>query len=607
MRLINTQNLRLEEHNDQDLPAYAILSHRWYDDDQEVSFRDLQDGRNVAHKRGFRKLERFCQLAKSLHYKYAWSDVCCINKDSDTELKTALNSMYRWYAMSDLCIAYLEDVRRGGWSLEQSQWFKRGWTLQELIAPRKMYFYDGDWNCIGNRTDLIARLSQITGIQEMILNHQVNPSSCSIAQRMSWAAGRVTKRVEDRAYSLLGIFGITMETVYDGDGERAFFQLQEKIIEHSADQSIFTWAMDNVASPQSYAGMFAPSPDCFASCDNIVPTRATSGFSLENIGLSINLLTLPYALETHLAFLDCMEVDNPDSRVGILITKHWASEQFTRIRADDGKNLFVSCAHELRDAQKRKLYIQSALPEEQLRTNLIYGFQLRGMNAFQGAQIRVLSRAPTRVKGEVRLEPGQTGTAGVVGVGTYTNHAEDWAAVRWIKLGFIDDFTPAILLARDDSHYLAAVGKYEFQALESAPRTPRTAAVAFDNDWLRPGGLIASQTRPSYDDLWKQGYCILVPKILPELDESMIYNDFEALGVEIQISLLPADPNMKGAENPHQRPYVYTIDFLYAGNVHQHGRWAQKYKKVKEHPTTTMVIGAFLTSVARNVGRAVLK
>jgi len=148
--------MRLEERNDYHLPAYAILSHRWYDASEEVSFHDVQPGRDLLDKRGWHKLRNFCQLALRMGFDYAWSDVCCINKDSTTELSTALNSMYRWYAESKVCIAYLHDVSPRARAFASSEWFFRGWTLQELIAPKNIRFYDSDWQWLGDKSSLLS-------------------------------------------------------------------------------------------------------------------------------------------------------------------------------------------------------------------------------------------------------------------------------------------------------------------------------------------------------------------------------------------------------------------------------------------------------------------
>lgn len=162
-------------------------------------------------------------MAISENCRYGWVDTCCINKGDAVELSEAINSMYQWYKGSKLCIAYLEEVPQK--QLTDSQWFDRGWTLQELISPKAVTFFDHDWNIIGTKLKLIADLSRKTSIPEEILSHTTQPSSCSVAQRMSWAADRKTKRVEDRAYSLMGLFDIHMPMIY-GEREKAFLRLQ---------------------------------------------------------------------------------------------------------------------------------------------------------------------------------------------------------------------------------------------------------------------------------------------------------------------------------------------------------------------------------------------
>lgn len=98
--------------------------------------------------------------------------------------------------------------------LRNSRWFTRGWTLQELLAPDIVEFYTADWSIIGTRSSLQSEIASITGINEMVLSGDSNPLNCSVAERMSWAARRLTTRVEDRAYSLLGIFDVNMPLIY---------------------------------------------------------------------------------------------------------------------------------------------------------------------------------------------------------------------------------------------------------------------------------------------------------------------------------------------------------------------------------------------------------
>jgi hypothetical protein len=161
--------------------------------------------------------------------------------------------MYRWYKNAYICYAYLSDVSakrvvrdstsyRSLYTLEQfgmARYFSRGWTLQELIAPSIVEFYDVDWTEIGTKSSLREVLSRLTGIDIRVLNG-ADPSICNAAERLSWASSRTTTRVEDAAYCMLGIFNIFLPLVY-GEGERAFRRLQEEILKITEDYRLLAW------------------------------------------------------------------------------------------------------------------------------------------------------------------------------------------------------------------------------------------------------------------------------------------------------------------------------------------------------------------------------
>ncbi|PIL25336.1 hypothetical protein GSI_13225 [Ganoderma sinense ZZ0214-1] len=192
------------------------------------------------------KVRRACEVARRDGYRYIWIDSCCINKESSAELSEAINSMYNWYRGAQVCYAFLADVPPGGdvrakdSKFRESRWFKRGWTLQELVAPLVVVFLSKDWQYLGTKDGLADLIKDITSIDIGILTHERVLSEESVANRMRWAARRETTRVEDQAYSLLGIFGITMPTLY-GEGQNAFRRLQEQILERIPDHSIFVW------------------------------------------------------------------------------------------------------------------------------------------------------------------------------------------------------------------------------------------------------------------------------------------------------------------------------------------------------------------------------
>ncbi|KAI9067119.1 HET-domain-containing protein, partial [Trametes sanguinea] len=266
MWLLDTSTGKLHYIVDPSWENYAILSHVWIPG-KEQSFQDLQrlheptpeeiwrsrvrpllSGRapQPALSRASEKIRECCAFAKARGYRWLWVDTCCIDKTSSSELSEAINSMYQWYQQSGVCYAFLHDVdddedpRVRGSQFRSSRWFKRGWTLQELIAPYEMWFLSKRWRPIGTKASLADVIEEITGIDRDILQHKRPLSSVSVAQRMSWAAKRKTTRVEDEAYSLMGIFNVNIPVIY-GEGRNAFYRLQEEILRCIPDQSIFAW------------------------------------------------------------------------------------------------------------------------------------------------------------------------------------------------------------------------------------------------------------------------------------------------------------------------------------------------------------------------------
>ncbi|KAI5982586.1 heterokaryon incompatibility protein-domain-containing protein, partial [Pisolithus albus] len=235
--------------------SYAILSHRW---GAEVSYKEMiglmkmeeEDREEITQRHGYQKIIKSCEQARKDGHKWLWVDTCCIDKRSSSELSEAINSMYRWYQNARVCYAYLHDVSESTFPSQQNdefgksngwpEWFVRGWTLQELVAPREVKFFNRDWVPLGNKRHLASTLNHITGIPCGVLMDGLARQGLSVAQIMSWAARRKTTRVEDRAYSLMGLFGVHMPMLY-GEGKKAFRRLQLEIIREFSDQSIFAW------------------------------------------------------------------------------------------------------------------------------------------------------------------------------------------------------------------------------------------------------------------------------------------------------------------------------------------------------------------------------
>jgi hypothetical protein len=246
MRLLNARTLQLESFF-ADIPSYAILSHVWEDD--EVLLSDLANIPAAKLRKGFKKIEKTCEQALNDNCDYCWIDTCCIDKTSSAELSEAINSMFEWYKQSHICYAYLADVVTVE-QFEKSRWFKRAWTLQELLAPsrNKLYgrslvtpglvFFANDWTSLGDKSALGTTIARITGVAREYLEGE-DLGMASISMRMSWAAGRQATRAEDIAYSLLGIFDVNMPLLYGEGKMKAFRRLQEEIMKTTEDGTYF--------------------------------------------------------------------------------------------------------------------------------------------------------------------------------------------------------------------------------------------------------------------------------------------------------------------------------------------------------------------------------
>ncbi|KAK8859110.1 HET-domain-containing protein [Apiospora arundinis] len=289
MRLLHTKDLTLREFIASP-PAYAIVSHTWEED--EVLFSDIANLYQARTKAGFAKVQQACRRALCDELEWIWIDTCCIDKSSSAELSEALNSMFQWYKGSAVCYAYIsdmlpdEDLSHG---LKKSRWVTRGWTLQELIAPKELWFLDRDWH----KRDGDGGICDIAQIDSDVLQGRRPLSSVPVCHRMAWAASRVTTRIEDRAYSLLGIFEVNMPMLY-GEGDRAFIRLQHEIIKATNDLTIFAW----IPRGPTFRGqvpfpgieLLAHGPEVFTCrlpLKRLPGALSSSEFSVTNTGIKI--------------------------------------------------------------------------------------------------------------------------------------------------------------------------------------------------------------------------------------------------------------------------------------------------------------------------------
>lgn len=323
MRLISTKDLQVVSIREDEIPPYAILSHTW--DTDEVTLQDMQGfGAKflstasriniLTAKQGLEKVLDAAKLAALEGYDWIWIDTCCIDKASSSELSEAINSMYRWYQGSEICFVYLADAKLGDKELQalsdesliqlikDSRWITRGWTLQELIAPRSVSFYSKDWKFIGksNEDRIVRLLAEATGIEIGVLSGDIATQEVSVANRMRWASGRKTTRQEDMAYCLMGLFSVNMPLLYGEGGARAFIRLQVEILQATDDQTIFAWSTPPGSKYHSGAtGLLAESPAYFRDTPKMYPisdwyqSESSTPWSMTNRGLMVQLYLQP--------------------------------------------------------------------------------------------------------------------------------------------------------------------------------------------------------------------------------------------------------------------------------------------------------------------------
>jgi hypothetical protein len=242
LRRSNTCEFSLTEDlfGDKAIPPYAILSHTWGADAEEVTFEDMTNGTG-KDKPGYKKIQFCGEQAAQDGLQHFWIDTCCINKAYKAELSQAINSMFRWYRNATRCYVYLLDVSSSPfdinkefnlppWELDfqKSRWFTRGWTLQELLAPSSVEFFSREQKKLGDRRSLKQQIYKITGIPDSAL--QGAPlSQFSVNERLSWIEHRQTKLEEDMAYSMLGIFNVYISPIYSEGKARAFKRIIDEI------------------------------------------------------------------------------------------------------------------------------------------------------------------------------------------------------------------------------------------------------------------------------------------------------------------------------------------------------------------------------------------
>jgi hypothetical protein len=232
-------------------PPYAILSHIWGKASEEATLEDIVKG-TAVQKAGYQKIQ-FCgeQAAKD-NLRYFWVDTCCIDKSNSAEVQEAINSMFKWYKNAARCYVYLADISTNTTQVNtdfyHSRWFTRAWTLQELIAPSSVEFFSSEGVLVGSKKLKMTKIHTTTGISFKALSG-APMSECSVDERMSWTKGRKSRREEDEAYALLGIFDVYMPIIYGERKENAHRRLWRKIQELNNADSYPGRAVESEADP----------------------------------------------------------------------------------------------------------------------------------------------------------------------------------------------------------------------------------------------------------------------------------------------------------------------------------------------------------------------
>ncbi|KAK3710241.1 hypothetical protein LTR37_010462 [Vermiconidia calcicola] len=459
----------LEPDGDWHLPKvrYAILSHRW--EDNEMSFDaiqsgptlyDTQSGPALYNRSGWFKIDRLCQQAALDGLHYAWADTACIDKRSSAELQEAINSMYRWYAKAEVCYVYLSDVYAENFheTFKESKWFLRAWTLQELIAPPDVLFFDATWHLVGDKQTLSGLIADVTGISIEILLGKKVLQQYSIAQRMSWAARRSATRIEDRAYSLLGMFDVNMPMLY-GEGEKSFIRLQEEIIKTSDDQSIFAWSDVQRGQP----GLLAPRPDVFLQSGDIEQIQLRYGrepYTMNNRGLSMTMSLAPYLTDTYLASIRCARRNSPRTLMVIFLRRLREDDQYARVsvRGEDLVDMSITfpidstqiprstrgwTANSINIRQTRVVSL-----EDELFFDRVYGFHLSKMLLEEDSKGGHRYEVSTKGRWDpeqrtLTVAPGSRNGGNVGGLDIQKQNRK----VKQMRLGFDHDFNPVIFVS----------------------------------------------------------------------------------------------------------------------------------------------------------------
>ncbi|KAH9920840.1 heterokaryon incompatibility protein-domain-containing protein, partial [Epithele typhae] len=336
MRMLDTSTGRFSDQLHHRRVRYAILSHVWSRrEHSNYAEYPAPDSSILPHLSD--KVQKACELARSHNFKYLWIDTCCIDKTSSSELSKAINSMFEWYRCAKVCYAFLVDVHDGVLDdrysgFVESEWWNRGWTLQELIAPPHVLFLTNSWTPFGTKQTLSWLITSAFGIDEKVLRNERVLSDVCVAERMSWAANRKTTEDEDEAYCLIGIFGVNVTPIY-GEGQHAFVRLQHAILAQIPDQTLFAWGgREKVKLPLHGDPKFFHAAGEASISQHQLSQKLAMGhvtyphYTATSFGMRTSFPMLSYTtdhgVEISLAFLACEHISGASENLLALILRH---------------------------------------------------------------------------------------------------------------------------------------------------------------------------------------------------------------------------------------------------------------------------------------------
>ncbi|KAG1817504.1 uncharacterized protein BJ212DRAFT_1299062 [Suillus subaureus] len=228
---------------------WVMLSHRW--GEKEPLLHDIQD--KVVYELdpvdSTTKLQSFCEITRDAgFYGRGWTRAASTRKQCRApkigQLHVCLVSQLSTHNRLSIGRSYFIQ----SCTLARSAWNKRGWTVQEFLAPKVILFYRQDWTLYGDyhstnhkeSTAIMQELGDATGIDLRSLV-AFRPGTRSPREKLQWASTRITTLQEDIAYSLFGIFGVHLPVMYGENKRNALGRLLQEIVAHSGDVSVLDW------------------------------------------------------------------------------------------------------------------------------------------------------------------------------------------------------------------------------------------------------------------------------------------------------------------------------------------------------------------------------